>query len=48
MARIKTKQITVKEFNDLCAVAADRGSFYDRYKASFASVPETNKEDGSE
>ena len=33
----------VKEFNYLCAVAAVRGSFYDRYKASFASVPEAKR-----
>ena len=30
MARLKQKQITVEEFNDLCAVAAIRGSFYDK------------------
>lgn len=31
--RIKTQQITTKEFNYLCGQAAARGSFYERYKA---------------
>ena len=39
----KQKQITVEEFNALCAVVAVRGSFYERCKASFVSLPETKK-----
>ena len=38
MARLKQKQITVEEFNQLCMVAAVRGSFYDRYKAAKKEV----------